>query len=335
MFRLALLLAVALPVAPAAPVKPGAFADFGDWAVACDNANRCSLTTLDPADGPAPTEVFTVLREAGQPGGWKLWLTARTDEDPFAVEIGGVQIGGPFRATPDGATIEGATARAIGAALAGARSIAVVDGTGRELAKISTDGLDDALRYMDGIQRRTGTVTAAIARGARPPGAVPAAPDLPIVPVVRPNGHPAVLTSAKIKALQRRARCHVTRGTAKARVYSLDRTRNVALVPCRVTGDNPTLAVFMINKGVASPARLDATPGLDGWTRVPRITNGSYSSGSLYSYARKRSDGDCGISQHYIWDGKSFRLIEQAQMDVCRGNTNFLSTWRVRLQITK
>jgi len=331
MSALALLFAAALPVATA-PVKPGPFTTFGDWAVACDNANRCTLTTLDPEEGAAPSEVFTVMREAGSPGRWKLWLTARTDEDPFAIEIGGEQVGGPFRATPDGATIEGTTARAVAAALPGARRIAVIDGTGRELARISSDGLDDALRYMDTVQGRAGTVTAAIARGRKPESAVPAAPALPIVPVVRPVGHPPVLTQARIKALRRRAKCPVVRGAAKAQVYSLDHMRNVVLVPCRTTGDNPTEAVFLLDKGVASPARLDATPGLGGWTRVPRVTNGSYANGSLYSYARKARDGDCGVSQHFLWDGHLFRLIEQAQMDVCRGNTTFLNTWRVRLR---
>ncbi|CAN5295841.1 DUF1176 domain-containing protein [soil metagenome] len=330
MFPLALLVAAALPVQAA--VKPGPFATFGDWAVACDNANRCALTTLDPDDAPPPSEVVTIMREAGPIGRWKLWLTARTDEDPFAIEIGGQQIGGPFRATPDGATIEGATARAIAAALPGARRIAVIDGISRELARISVVGLDDALRYMDAAQGRTGTVTAVIARGRKPASAVPEVPALPIVPVARPVGHASVLTSARIKALQRRAKCHVARGAAKAQIYSLDHVRNIALVPCRTTGDNPTEAVFLLDKGVAKPARLDATPGLGGWTRVPRITNGSYSNGSLYSYARKAPDGDCGISQHFLWDGNLFRLIEQAQMDVCRGNGNFLNTWRVRLR---
>jgi len=328
MFAFALLLAAA----PAMPVKPGPFATFGDWAVACDNAKRCALTTLDPEEGEPPSEVFTVMREGGPDGRWKLWLTARTDEDPFAIEIGGVQIGGPFRATPDGATIEGATARAIAAALSAARRIAVVDGTGRDLAKISTDGLDEALRYMDDIQGRTGTVTAVSARGRKPASAVPPAPTLPIVTVVHPSGRAPTLTSARIKALQRRAKCHVTRGIAKAQVRSLDKTRNVALVPCRITGDNPTAAVFLVDgKGNARPARLDAIPGLS-WTRIPRVTNGSYANGSLYSYVRKARDGDCGVSQHYIWDGSMFRLIEQAQMDVCRGNESFLNTWRVRLQ---
>jgi len=332
MFAFALLLAAAPPATAPAPVKPGRFITFGDWAVACDNAKRCALTTLDPEDGEPPSEVFTVMREAGPDGRWKMWLTARTDEDPFAIEVGGVQIGGPFRATPDGATIEGATARAIAAALSSARKLAVVDGTGRDLARISTDGLDDALRYIDDVQGRSGTVTAASVRGRKPASAVPPAPALPIVTVVRPSGHAPTLTSARIKTLQRRAKCPVTRGVAKAQVRSLDKVRNVALVPCRTTGDNPTEAVFLVDaKGRARPARLDAIPGLS-WTRIPRVSNGSYANGSLYSYVRKARDGDCGVSQHYLWDGTMFRLIEQAQMDVCRGNESFLNTWRVRLQ---
>ena len=332
MFAFALLLAAALPATAPAPVKPGRFVTFGDWAVACDNAKRCALTTLDPEDGAPPSEVFTVMREAGPDGRWKMWLTARTDEDPFAVQIGGVQIGGPFRATPDGATIEGATARAIAAALAAARRIAVVDGTGRDLARISTDGLDEALRYVDDVQGRAGTVTAASARGRKSASAVPPAPVLPIVTVARPTGHAPTLTSARIKVLQRRAKCPVTRGLAKAQIHSLDRTRNVALVPCRTGGDNPTQAVFLIDsKGKARPALFDSVPGLN-WSRIPRLSNGSYANGSLYSYVRKARDGDCGVSQHYLWDGGMFRLIEQAQMDVCRGNESFLNTWRVRLQ---
>ncbi len=47
----------------------------------------------------------------------------------------------------------------------------------------------------------------------------------------------------------------------------------------------------------------------------------------LATYSKGRGLGDCGVTQHYVWDGSRFRLIDQAEMQECRGSADFIQTW--------
>jgi hypothetical protein len=44
-----------------------------------------------------------------------------------------------------------------------------------------------------------------------------------------------------------------------------------------------------------------------------------------------RGIGDCGGSQHYVWDGTEFRLVAVEEMGECRGVVDFISVWRARV----
>jgi len=51
----------------------------------------------------------------------------------------------------------------------------------------------------------------------------------------------------------------------------------------------------------------------------------------LTGYAKGRGLGDCGLVQSLVWDGTRLRLTEQSEMRECRGNPNYLTTWRTRV----
>ena len=53
--------------------------------------------------------------------------------------------------------------------------------------------------------------------------------------------------------------------------------------------------------------------------------------GLLTSFSKGRGLGDCGTLSEYAWDGRAFRLVEQAEMGECRGSTDYITTWRARV----
>ncbi len=95
-------------------------------------------------------------------------------------------------------------------------------------------------------------------------------------------------------------------------------------------------ALFVLEKGAWRPAEADAptgfaaTPAGEG-SPVPSVVNGRWQGGELTSYARGRGLGDCGVMQVFVWDGTRLRLSEQSEMGECRGNPNYVATWRTRV----
>jgi len=84
------------------------------------------------------------------------------------------------------------------------------------------------------------------------------------------------------------------------------------------------------------PAQLDARSGFeatsaDTGTSVKSVINGEFKDGVLTSYARGRGLGDCDSRQSFVWDATRFRLSEQADMGECRGNIDYITTWRAKV----
>jgi hypothetical protein len=51
----------------------------------------------------------------------------------------------------------------------------------------------------------------------------------------------------------------------------------------------------------------------------------------LTEFYRGRGLGDCGVRAAYGWDGRRFRLVQQENMEECRGAVDFITTWRTRV----
>ncbi|MGH6612805.1 DUF1176 domain-containing protein [Sphingomonas sp.] len=330
-FAVLALAATPLP-APLTP-RPGELKSFKDWATACDNGNSCSIASLAPIGGATPDATLNLIRDAGPEGGLRIILSAIGDAAvPAGLSVDGKSVGSAFRPMARGATLDGAGAMAVAALLGNSKTLVVTDAGGNRIATLSPNGLAAALRHIDTAQGRDGGVTALVARGAKPASAVPAAPILPIIVAMRPAGQAARPTAPQIAALARSAKCNVDPTIpGKADAFALGAGMALVLVQCVAAVYNVSSAVFVIDNGKPRPARFDAPPGSGEASIVPLVLNAKYKAGTLTSYAKARGLADCGTAQSFVWDGTKFRLSAQSEMDDCRGNPNFITTWRARV----
>lgn len=314
--------------------RPGTLKTFGDWTVGCDNVLQCTMASLMPEDGEMAQATMNLTRAAGAQGGITVAIDSRNDAGAAALlavdakRVGGIGSDGNFG---------GDGARAIAAAIANGRTLSVLDMAGKTLATISLKGASAALRYIDAAQRRTGGTSALVAKGAA--GAVPAAPSLPTITALRPQGTATIPNTVQVAAMRKRAGCQLdeTSGTdITPEAHALGGGKTLVILPCSAGAYNLIAALFVIAGTGVAPAIVDAPSGFgeaepDARKSVPSIVNGEFADGILGSYAKGRGIGDCGVEQAFVWDGARFRLSRQAEMGECRGNTNYITTWRTKV----
>lgn len=318
----------------AAEVRPGEFRTFGDWAVACDNAGLCQMASL-AADNAVPEGVtMALLRQPGGAGAVDLSFDAVGDEPavaPPAVTIDGRRL--PL------ATLNGAPAMAVARAMADGRTLMVMEAGGGVRARLSLAGASAALRWIDAQQGRAGTVTALVATGDRPADAVPEARPGPVIRAVAASGAGAAPNAAQLADMRRRADCNeqAAAGTyGEPEFHALGGGATLVMLPCSTGAYNLSSALFVLRDGRIAPATSDAPVGFDatpaaGRDRIASVVNGAWKNGELTSDAKGRGLGDCGVHQTFVWDGTRLRLSEQSEMGECRGNPNYITTWRAQV----
>lgn len=329
------IVAATLIAATPSAATPGALKTFGDWAVGCDNLHRCTLASLAPETAADPGYTVEITRAAGPAGGFELAFDSTSDSPALAaLRVGAAR----YALTGDALT--GGRAQQIVAALATARASTLIGRSGKPLGTLSLTGLSAALRYADAVQHRVDTITAAVAKGHSPASAVPAAPLVPVIRAPALTGNPARLSKAQIAAMKRTARCDAPPSADvdwSPVVSPVGGGTSLAVLPCSAGAYNVIGALFVIRGTRVEAAQTDAPAGFeasgaDPETRVPSVVNGSVENGILNSYAKGRGLGDCGVSQRFAWDGTRLRLIAQAEMNECRGNPNFITTWTARVE---
>ena len=291
-----LLLAAVQPAAANAPFPAEVFT-FTDWAVACDNGNRCEAVSLVPehpdadADTPAPA--------AGQPAAGQA-QAAPAEDDPWArfgvlkfergpeadaplmITISDFE-GTPARllqySTPVEARItrveegvwrvEPANLRAFVDALYSG-SLEVQDANGRKLSELALNGAWGALLYMDERQGRLGTPTAALRRGRRPLSIIPAPPALPVVVAApRTTERPLVIPAARIAEVRRQYECRTedVGGEASQDTAALGNGRTLIMLSCGAGAYNfSSMPLIAWRDGGAiriEPARVDVERDYD------------------------------------------------------------------------
>ncbi|MGR6329556.1 DUF1176 domain-containing protein [Sphingomonas sp. XXL09] len=300
--------------------RPGALKTFGDWTVGCDNGLACTMASLLPDTGFGSGPTLALTRDAGPAGRYHADLgEGATDAQPRPAAP---------RFTIDGRDL-GADADALAAAMVNGRQLRLPGGT------VSLKGASAALRYIDAAQHRAGTTSATVARG--PASAVPPAPALPLVVAQPLIPSKATLPAAVIATMNRIARCELGDGIdATPDVAAAPDGRLLVVLPCSAGAYNVIGALFVVAGSTVTPAAVDAAVGFDATgadseTPVHSVINGSFDGNLLTSYAKGRGLGDCGSAQRLAWDGRRYRLVEQSDMGECRGNPNFITTWRARV----
>jgi hypothetical protein len=222
------------------------------------------------------------------------------------------------------------------AALRSAQRLELYSADGRSLGTVSLKGASAALLYMDEQQGRTGTATALVRPGTRASGNA-APPTIPVVtapPVSR--ARPMALGAAALKALRRKHGCTIDEvgGPEEADSVALTANESLLLLACGSGAYNVSYVPFIVRRGGrAEIAPFDHRPGWWAEEGKPVLVNAAWDGerGLLTSFAKGRGLGDCGTETEYAWDGRAFRLVEQAEMDECRGSTDYITTWRAKV----
>ncbi|RXD04926.1 DUF1176 domain-containing protein [Sphingomonas sp. UV9] len=318
-----------------APPKPGATKTFTDWTVGCDNGLRCTLGSLLPeASMGQDTITLNLTREPGPVanGGGKISLAIETRNDQAATKRP------PASFAVDGKPIALRDGGALAAAIANAQSLKILDAKGGTLSTLSLKGAAAALRYIDAQQGRAGSTDAIVAKG--PAASRAPTPALPVIAAVAPSGAAARLTAAQIATMRKRGSCDLGNSPSGAapemfapEIHALGGGKSLAILPCSTGAYNLIGILFIIDGAKIVPAQTDAPSGFeetgaDPGTRVKSVVNGTFENGVLTSYAKGRGLGDCGVMQSFVWDGTRLRLSEQSEMGECRGNIDYVTTWR-------
>jgi hypothetical protein len=280
--------------------------------------------------------MFSVEREAGPDGGFTVEVDlSAPHQGAISVRIDGQMLAS---GTPAGDTllVKGADAARIVAAMNQGKELSVTDTGGKMIARATLSGSSAALRFIDAGQGRAGTVTAAVAKGAKPASAVPAITAGPLIRYVRPGGKPVAITKAMRATMDKHGDCAAVyeggEGDPPAvETHAIGGGKTLALVPCGSGAYNYDAVPFIISGGSIVPAKFDIAPGdTDASDGIAMLVNAGWDdkTARLSSYDKGRGLGDCGSSQDYVWDGAMFRLVEAKQMPDCRGSVNWLTIWR-------
>jgi hypothetical protein len=322
----------------AARAAPAAAGDgsFKDWTVICDNLRNCEADGFAADDVEKPA-LLTLTRSgaAGAPAVVTIQLLADVDD---------AKPGKPLVLAVDGRPVltvragEGGSAKLadaqVGPLLGAARngtvlSIRVED---NEVGVVSLAGMVAALRYVDDQQKRVGTVTAMVAKGAAPLSAVPPQPALPVVrraPAVAQTGLPAK-PPAGVKALMDKAECDTDQQTgAEPEVHRLSADKVLWQLPCWSGAYNySSLFVIVDNKG--GGARIAPLEGADDGVAV----NAGYDPKTrmLSAYNKGRGVGDCGESSEWAWTGQNFAVTHQASMPACHGQADWPTAFQAKVE---
>lgn len=329
------MLTLALLAAAQAAPTPSDVKAFGDWTVACDNLRFCEAASLMSGEDVDNLPQVAVMREAGPAGAVTVEVTPDSEyRGGWRIEVDGKGVASGTLAGPSAIVTGTAAGQLVDAMLKG-QAMVLRGSDGKALSQASLKGISATLRYFDAGQGRAGTVTALVAKGAKPANTVPAAPAAPRVTFVRPSGKAAAIPVTLRAAMDKQTDCASVYAGGEGELpathaYALGGGKTLALLPCGSGAYNFSSVPFIVERGKAVVARFDQVPG---WTEsegIATLVNGGWdpAKAELSSYTKGRGLGDCGSSETYVWDGAMFRLVEMRAMGECRGSINWLRIWK-------
>lgn len=319
-----------LTLAAAVMLAPGVAAadanSFKDWTVVCDNLRTCQVAGFSSDD----SEFSAVLRlsrgaAAGAPAHVEIDLT---DSE---VDLGGKP---PTLLVDDRVVLTARAKRSseaggvtvvlddvqVGPLLGAARNgtLLAIRAGDKDVGRVSLAGMVAALRYADDQQKRAGTVTAMVAKGAAPAASVPAPPAAPVLhaaPAIAQTGL-ASKPPAAVLALGHKAECDTEPGSqGEPQAWRLSADKVLWQIPCGGGAYNFNELFVVVDK--AGRAALASLEGVEDGL----ATNADYDPKTriLTAYGKGRGIGDCGESSEWVWTGDVFTLFRATTMPVCRG----------------
>lgn len=309
---------------------------FTDWQTACDNLRSCSAIGMGPVDGDGVG--FIDLRRSGARDAdtqVSLAFTFETEEQELPLEITFDPPGGEAVFARDAKAVIGRDGllrmelpkdklTAFIAALRRAEFLRVRRMYDASTTVISLKGAIAALRWIDEQQQRAGGITALIARGDRPAGAIAATPSLPVIGRSPFQVRQIVGKAPENVVAQRKAACPDLSEDAEGDEIGYQITPDNVLwqMPCNRAAYNFSSIYFLQTR--AGPPRLVQFEKPEGGALVRNMTeivNGEFieDDRSIFFFAKGRGLGDCGVRGAYLWDGRAFMLTNWQEMTACRG----------------
>jgi len=306
---------------------------FGAWSVVCDNARVCTAFGFGELGEVGSSGFLRVTRGAGPADAPVIDLvTAGMAATSLALAVDGVTPRGlaavpatPIESDPERRLTEltPEQSAALLAVLANGSALTLKEGR-NPATIISLTGSSAALRFMDDRQKRAGTTTALVARGAAPASSVPAPPALPqVTPAARIAQHD--LPSEPSAALQARL------GACDEDITDLGLDPQVArLAPgklfwgvvCSRGAYNVIYSLFLTDE-IGGDVKALQVPYADG-ERTAELMNIDFDAETqtLTNFDKGRGLGDCGALTSWVWTGKAFALAHQTLMPDCQGVTS-------------
>jgi hypothetical protein len=324
----------------AAAPQPGEIKTFKDWTVGCDNVRSCHATSLLPPDGDWDQPVTMSIKRAGAADAQPV-IAISMEGRPSRISIGGKPLNWRLAESNSELVVDRRDSQAALTALRAGDAL-VLHKAGGASDRISLAGLAAALLYMDEQQQRLGTVTALQRPGSKPASAVPPVPALPQLRSASRNIPLATpLSEAEINRLRTKYECVAENKDWPgygSEQYALDEKRGLLLLGCGAGAYNFTSIPFVFTREAKGRqialAAFDLKPRWTDGDAAPSLVNAEWDpkAGTLTSFAKGRGIGDCGIGSDYAWDGERFRLINQIEMDECRGSLDYITTWRAEVR---
>ncbi|WP_298609108.1 DUF1176 domain-containing protein [uncultured Thiothrix sp.] len=338
------------------PVK-----DFKDWAVACNNLRECSATSFvapsEVASDPTPVGgdlVLTLERGAAVDSLIKLGFL-NTSEDEWNEKLVGEDIsisideqtfdlGKLTKQQVADLKVELTHEQATVMLAAAQKSPSLSVLVGNIMNDISLSGLSAVLLYMDEQQQRLDTSTALFKKGTKTFTTI--RPDVPTVTPKIPSAETQVTDSKYSEILDTTRKlnltalktCNEEKATNREELDTVDVLDNqhyLISLNCGGGAYNFNTLFLVAPKNDLKQTKLAKfDQGADDSTVVGYAEYDNRT--GLLNYSSKgRGLGDCGSVGAWAWTGEEFVLVSSNDMADCRGNLNFLNTWRLNLASPK
>ena len=315
------------------------------WLLACDNRRVCraqpkrSGGSLMIRREPGPNGLIRVVLDGQDP-----W------EGPSTPDLASLRLTGPS-AMPDApwrvdrdaesAVLEGTAALRFVRALIGAQMLSyrmVGDSPDSEPFEVPLNGAREALAAMDEAQGHAGGEAAFVSVGPRPRAALPAAPALPVIEVVRPAS--AALPpgfAARVRRDNPRlfADCDDA-PRVEDEAYPLNAADALVIAPCSHGMRDSYYLLLRVPRDALRRAERVILPTIAEMDDAYEDGSGTYvnlewdpEAGQLYSMYRSCAGG-CGDNVTWVFDGEAFRLVSYAFYEA--GGAEVLDLYRAEVR---
>lgn len=332
------------------PASAQALKSVRDWVGACDNTRHCTAIGLAPdraagyamlhfeRGGAAADAVTKITLRVDAPlsraGRWivadEKQNTLLTLTDMHLVDAGsGEGIDVVFESPQDIDLLLGA--------LRTANALTLLGDVG-PAGTVSLSGASAVLLWIDEQQRRLGTTTAFVRRGAAEPSTIPAGPHAPRAPLKATVGialgvEDARPTAESVRQTLTEEDCETPDPELASgdQAWALSDGRTLVQLLCYGGAYNHGSRFYLLDAANVPRLLGVPVPQDDGTLgRHVDLVNADFDAdrGRLFSFAKGRGIGDCGAVGQWAWTAEGFRLVRYSSFPDCRGVTP--EFWPVR-----